>query len=232
MLEQLKQEVYQAHLELVKHHLVIYTWGNVSAYDEKTHCMVIKPSGVKYEDLTPQDMVVVDIETSQIVEGSLRPSSDTNTHIELYNAFPSIKAVTHTHSAYATAFAQAGRPIEALGTTHADYFYGAVPCTTALTSAQVAQDYETHTGKLIVQTIQSGKYNPLDIPAILVANHGPFTWGKNAAQAVYHAVVLENVAQMNLHTLLLNARAQLPAYILDKHYQRKHGKNAYYGQGK
>ena len=189
MLEKLKEDVYKANIELVNKGLVIYTWGNVSAIDHNTNLIVIKPSGIDYCNMTPDDMVIVDLFTGNIVEGKYRPSSDTKTHLEIYKAFPEIGGITHTHSINATAYAQAGIDIKALGTTHADYFYGSIPCTRELTEKEVNDDYELNTGKVIVEEIKKKKYNPLDIPGILVKNHGPFTWGVDAQSSVYHAVV-------------------------------------------
>ncbi len=229
MLEKLKEEVCAANLDLVAKGVVIYTWGNVSGISENRRHMVIKPSGVDYDGMTPDDMVVVDIESGEVVEGPYRPSSDTPTHLELYRAFPGIGGVTHTHSTHAVAFAQAGRSVPALGTTHADYFYGEVPCTRALTADEVAGGYEVNTGKVIVETFAGRDYAA--VPGAVVRGHGPFTWGKDAAESVYHAVVLEEDAKMAVATLLLNPDAKLESYVLDKHYMRKHGKNAYYGQG-
>ena len=230
MLEQLKLDVYKANMDLVAKGVVIYTWGNVSGIDREKGLVVIKPSGIDYDKLTPEDMVVVDLQTGEVVEGKWKPSSDTATHLELYRAFPEIGGVTHTHSTNAVAFAQAGKAIPALGTTHADYFYGAVPCTRALTKAEVESAYEQNTGKVIIETVKTAAYEPLQIPAIIVKNHGPFAWGKTAAESVYHAVVLEQVANMALKTLALNPQSEMEQYVLDKHYSRKHGKNAYYGQ--
>ena len=230
MLEELKQEVCAANLELVARGVVIYTWGNVSGIDRETGLVVIKPSGVPYEGMTAEDMVVVDLE-GHVVEGNLRPSSDTPTHLALYRHFPELGGVVHTHSAYAVTFAQAGRDIPALGTTHADYFYGDVPVSRSLTQEETETDYEGNTGKVIIETVEQRGKPPLSVPAVLVRNHGPFTWGKTPAEAVYHAVVLEKVAHMAWHTLLLSPSASLPTFVLDKHYQRKHGPKAYYGQG-
>ena len=230
MLEQLKQEVCEANLELVRRGVVIYTWGNVSGIDRASGLVVIKPSGVPYDALQPDDMVVVDLETGAAVEGKWKPSSDTKTHLELYRAFPALGGITHTHSVHAVAFAQAGRDIPALGTTHADYFYGDIPCTAPLTKAEVQSDYEGNTGRLIADTLRSRGIDPSAVPGIVVRGHGPFTWGKDPAASVYHAVVLDTVAEMTLKTLLLNPQAAMPQFILDKHYYRKHGANAYYGQ--
>ena len=231
MLEQLKQEVYEANLELHKRGIVIYTWGNVSGIDRASGNMVIKPSGVAYEQMTAEDMVVVNVQTGEVVEGKWKPSSDTATHLELYRAFPKIGGITHTHSVNAVAFAQAGLPVPALGTTHADYFYGDIPCTRELTEQEVKEAYEANTGKVIVESLNPMDTDIMAIPAILVKNHGPFTWGKNAANSVYHAVVLETVAEMAMKTMQLNPKSELKQYVLDKHYFRKHGAGAYYGQG-
>ncbi len=227
MLEALKKEVYEANLELARRGLAIYTWGNASGIDREAGLIVIKPSGVDYGKLRPEDMAVVDLD-GRTVEGSLRPSSDTPTHIELYKAFPKIGGVAHTHSIYATAFAQSGRAIPACGTTHADYFHGPVPCARALTEAEVAGEYEKNTG-LIIAELFCG-IDPLELPACLVKSHGPFSWGRDCAEAVYHAAVLEYCAQMAAITEALGAGEGAPRYLLDRHYYRKHGKNAYYGQ--
>ncbi len=230
MLEELKKEVCAANLELVRRGVVIYTWGNVSGIDREKGLVVIKPSGVDYAGMTPEDMVVLDLATGSTVEGKWRPSSDTPTHLELYRKYESIGGITHTHSVNAVSFAQAGMDIPALGTTHADYFWGAVPCTRALSQEEVAGGYEANTGKVIIETIEARKKDPLAVPGIIVKNHGPFTWGKNAGESVYHAVVLETVAEMALKSLMLNRNSTLDQYVLDKHYERKHGPNAYYGQ--
>lgn len=232
MLEQLKKDVCAANLELAARGVVIYTWGNVSGIDREKGLVVIKPSGVDYDGMKPEDMVVVDLMTGKTVEGKWNPSSDTKTHLELYRRYPAIGGITHTHSVNAVAFAQAGMDIPALGTTHADYFYGAVPCTRSLTQAEVEADYELNTGVVIAEALEKRGIEPLSVPGIVVKNHGPFTWGKDPAQSVYHAVVLDTVAEMTLKTLLLNPKAEMPQYILDKHYLRKHGPNAYYGQNK
>lgn len=230
MLESLKEAVCAANLDLVAKGVVIYTWGNVSGISDDRKYMVIKPSGVDYDGMCPEDMVVVSLETGERVEGKWKPSSDTETHLELYRAFPDIKGVVHTHSINAVAFAQAGRCIPALGTTHADYFYGDIPCTRELTREEVETAYEKSTGKVIVETIRDLQYDPMAIPGIIVKNHGPFAWGKSPANAVYNAVVMENVADMDFRTLLLNPESSMAQYVLDKHYMRKHGPNAYYGQ--
>ena len=230
MLKELRRQVCEANLELVKRGIVLYTWGNVSGIDREQGLMVIKPSGVSYDVMTPEDMVVVDLLTGQVVEGHYKPSSDTPTHLEIYRAFKSIGGITHTHSINAVAFAQSGMEITALGTTHADYFYGSIPCTRELTEKEVKEDYESNTGKVIVECINEHNLSPIEVPGIIVKNHGPFSWGKNAKDAVFHAVVMEAIAEMNIKTLLLNPHAKMPQYILDKHYNRKHGSNAYYGQ--
>lgn len=228
MLDELKKQVYKQNLALVQHGLVVLTWGNVSGIDRERGLVVIKPSGVPYADMVPSDLVVVDLE-GNIVEGKLRPSSDTPTHLELYKAFPKIGGVVHTHSAHATAFAQAGLPIKAYGTTHADTFYGDVPCTRALTREEIEGDYEKNTGKVIVETVKGGEA----IPAVLVKNHGPFIWGRTSEEAVENAIILEEVARIALFTRLLRPEAEVvEQFLLDKHYFRKHGKGAYYGQGK
>ena len=228
MLETLKQQVFEANLELPKRNLVTYTWGNVSGIDRATNLVVIKPSGVDYETMTAEDMVVVDLD-GKVVEGKWKPSSDTPTHVELYRAFPEVGGIVHTHSRWATIFAEAGREIPAMGTTQADYFYGAVPCTRKMTDAEIQGEYEKETGKVIVETFHN--IDPMTIPGVLVYSHGPFTWGKDAAEAVHNAVVLEEIAFMNWHAMALNPKqGTMQKTLLDKHYLRKHGKNAYYGQ--
>ena len=231
MLESLKKDVCEANLELVKRGVVIYTWGNVSGIDREKGLVVIKPSGVDYDNMTPEDMTVVDLATGERVDGCYKPSSDTATHLELYRRYPGISGIVHTHSTNAVAFAQAGLPIPALGTTHADYFYGDIPCARGLTKEEVEEAYEVNTGKVIIETIEQLGIDPLAVPGIVVRNHGPFAWGTSPANAVYHAVVMEAVADMALRTFFLNPDAALPQYVLDKHYMRKHGPNAYYGQG-
>ena len=229
MLEELKLQVYEANLELPKRGLITYTWGNVSGIDRTKGLFVIKPSGVEYEDLKPEDMVVVDLEGNR-VEGKMNPSSDTATHLELYKAFPEIGGIVHTHSTYATAWAQAGRGLPCYGTTHADYFYGEIPCARNLTAEEIDDGYERLTGLVIVETFK-GK-NPAYVPGVLCKNHGPFTWGKDAGHAVHNAVVLEEIARMNLLTERVNPQAETtPQCMQDKHFLRKHGPNAYYGQG-
>ena len=230
MLETLREAVYQANMELPRRNLVTYTWGNVSGIDRETGLVVIKPSGVEYEDLTPEKLVVVDLD-NHIVEGSLNPSSDTKTHLELYKAFPQLGGIVHTHSPHAVGWAQAGRDIPCYGTTHADYFYGPVPCARRLTEAEIEEDYERNTGTVILETLRERNIDPKAVPGIICRNHGPFTWGKDPAQAVYHAVVLEEVARMALYTIMIDpATPPAPQHVQDKHYMRKHGPNAYYGQ--
>jgi len=229
MLEELKKKVCEANLELVRHGLVIFTWGNVSAIDRESGYVVIKPSGVSYEGMRPEDMVVVDLD-GKIVEGSLRPSSDTPTHLVLYRSFREIGGVVHTHSTYATAWAQAGRDIPNIGTTHADYFHDAVPCTADMTASEVGGDYELETGNVIVRRFEG--LNPVHTPGVLVKNHGPFTWGKDAAGAVHNAVVLEQVAKMAYIAYGVNPYLTMNPLLVEKHFSRKHGPNAYYGQTK
>jgi L-ribulose-5-phosphate 4-epimerase len=227
MLEKLKEDVFRANLDLVKHGLVIMTFGNVSAIDRASDLMVIKPSGVSYDHMTAADMVVTDL-NGNVVEGTLKPSSDTMTHLALYRAFPHIGGVVHTHSLYATAWAQAGKPIPCLGTTHADYFYGPVPVTRRLTAGETENDYEYNTGLVIAETI--GKGDPLTMPAVLVNSHAPFTWGATPALAVHNAVILEEVARMASLTISIAPAQEIENHLLDRHYLRKHGRNAYYGQ--
>lgn len=229
MLEKLKQEVFEANLLLPKYGLVTFTWGNVSAVDRESGIMIIKPSGVEYDKMTAEDMVAVSLETGKVVEGHYKPSSDTPTHLELYRAFADVGGIVHTHSCWATSFAQAGRGIEPLGTTHADYFYGEIPCTHAMTPDEINGEYEKETGKVIVEAFR--EIDPLTIPAVLVKSHGPFTWGRTAAEAVHNAVVLEEAAFMNYHAIGINPQVRrMQQELLDKHYLRKHGDNAYYGQ--
>ncbi|MFN8400302.1 MAG: L-ribulose-5-phosphate 4-epimerase [Anaerolineales bacterium] len=229
MLKKLKEQVFQANLLLPKHGLVTFTWGNVSGIDREKGLVVIKPSGVPYETMKRDDMVVLELETGKVVDGELKPSSDTPTHLELYKAFPNIGGIVHTHSRWATSFAQAGRGIAALGTTHGDYFYGEIPCTRKMTEAEIQAEYEKETGTVIIETFKDK--NPDAIPGVVVYSHGPFAWGKDAMDAVHNAVVMEEVAFMNIQTMLLNPGIQpMQQELLDKHYLRKHGANAYYGQ--
>ncbi|MCM3153829.1 L-ribulose-5-phosphate 4-epimerase [Priestia megaterium] len=231
MLDKLKEEVFQANVDLPKHGLVKYTWGNVSAIDRDSGLFVIKPSGVTYEKMTAQDMVVVDLD-GHVVEGELNPSSDTLTHAVLYKHYPQIGGIAHTHSTWATIWAQAGLDVQAMGTTHADTFYGSVPCARFLTEKEVNDGYEVETGKVIIETFEERGLDVLAVPGILLQGHGPFTWGKDAKSAVMNSVVLDEVSKMNFFTQKLNGLAEeLPQRILDKHYLRKHGQNAYYGQG-
>lgn len=229
MLEALKQEVLVANLLLPKHGLITFTWGNVSGIDRESGLVVIKPSGVSYDGMTVEDMVVVDLQ-GKVVEGKWKPSSDTPTHLALYRAFPKMGGIVHTHSRWATSFAQAGLPIPAMGTTQGDYFYGDIPCTRKMTPAEIAGEYELETGNVIIETFKD--IDPMTIPAVLVHSHGPFTWGTDAMNAVHNAVVLEEVAFMDYHALSMNPGAgRMQQELLDKHYLRKHGANAYYGQG-
>lgn len=230
MLEQLKEQVLQANLLLPRYNLVTFTWGNVSGIDRERGLIVIKPSGVPYEGMTAEDMVVVDLDGKR-VDGKWKPSSDTPTHAALYRAFPGLGGIVHTHSRWATTFAQAGRPIPAMGTTQGDYFYGAIPCTRPMTQAEIAGEYELETGNVIIETFRAT--DPMRIPAVLVYSHGPFAWGKDPQEAVHNAVVLEEVAFMDWHAMMLNpAQGPMQQALLDKHYLRKHGANAYYGQDK
>ena len=227
MLEELKQEVFQANLDLVKHGLVIFTWGNVSGIDREKGLVVIKPSGVSYDEMTAKDMVVVDL-NGHVVEGALKPSSDTPTHIELYNAFSEIKGVVHTHSTYATAWSQAGVCIPIIGTTHADYFSDDIPCTRDMSEAEVKGEYEKETGTVIVERFQT--LNPMHIPGVLVKNHGPFSWGKNPQDAVHNAVVMEQIAKMAFVSYQVSPGLTMSPLLVEKHFFRKHGPGAYYGQ--
>lgn len=234
MLEELKISVCQANLMLPKHELVTFTWGNVSGIDREKGLMVIKPSGVEYEGMTADDMVVVELKTGKRVEGKWKPSSDTDTHLALYRAFPGLGGIVHTHSRWATTFAQAGRPIPALGTTHGDYFYGDIPCTRRMTADEIGGEYELETGNVIIGTFNG--IDPMSIPGVLVHSHGPFAWGGTPMEAVHNAVVMEEVAFMDWHAMVLESTLGQPASdrmqqeLLDKHYLRKHGANAYYGQ--
>ncbi len=227
MLEELKDKVCRANLDLVRHGLVLFTWGNVSAIDRESGLVVIKPSGVSYDDMKPEDMVVVDLD-GKVVEGRLNPSSDTPTHVVLYKAFPQAGGVVHTHSTYATSWAQAGLDIPNIGTTHADYFHDAVPCTPDMTESEVKGEYELETGNVIVRRFEG--LNPVHTPGVLVKNHGPFTWGKDAGEAVYNAVVLEQVAKMASISFGINPALTMNPLLIEKHFSRKHGPGAYYGQ--
>lgn len=230
MLDELKRKVLKANLMLPEYHLVTFTWGNASGIDAESKLIVIKPSGIPYPEMTEEDLVVVDL-NGQIIEGKRKPSSDLLTHLEIYKTFPEIGGIVHTHSRWATIFAQAGRAIEPFGTTHADYFYGAVPCTRPLTAEEIRGGYERATGQVIIETIEGT--DPSAVPGVLVHSHGPFTFGRDALEAAHNAVVLEEVAFMNWHTLVLRqGKEPIPKELLDKHYLRKHGKDAYYGQDK
>lgn len=229
MLKELKNIVLKANIDLVRHGLVIHTWGNVSGRDKESGLIVIKPSGVSYESMKPEDMVVIDKE-GIVVEGKYKPSTDTPTHLILYKAFGSLGGVAHTHSSYATSWAQAGRAIPPFGTTHADHFYGEVPCTRLLTQQEAENDYEINTGKIIIEKI--GTVNPLTLPSVLVNGHGPFSWGNDAENAVYNAVALEEIAKMAFYTVLLGKNEPISKFLLNKHFKRKHGTDAYYGQDK
>lgn len=228
MLDSLKKSVFQANLDLVNHGLVIHTWGNASGRDKKTGLIVIKPSGVSYESMKPDDMVVLNQE-GKVVEGRFNPSTDAPTHLLLYNTYQNIGGIVHTHSTYATSWAQAGRSIPAMGTTHADHFYGEVPCTRKLSKAETENDYEVNTGMVIIERM--GKNDPMAMPSVLVYCHGPFSWGEDPGKAVYNAVALEEVARTAFYTELLGKKEQVDKYLLDKHFGRKHGRDAYYGQG-
>lgn len=232
MLEELKEKVCKANLDLVRHGLVIFTWGNVSGIDREHGLVVIKPSGVSYDDMRPADMVVIDLASGRVVEGDLRPSSDTPTHLAIYRAWPEVGGVVHTHSTYATAWAQAGLDIPNVGTTHADYFHDAVPCTADMTEAEVKGDYELETGYVIVRRFADAGINPMHTPGVLVKNHGPFAWGTSPADAVHNAVVLEQVARMAYIAETLNPSLTMNPLLIEKHFSRKHGPNAYYGQKK
>ncbi len=231
MLETLKKQIWEANLLLPKYGLVTFTWGNVSAVDRETGMIVIKPSGVEYDALQPEDMVVVELATGKRVEGKYNPSSDTPTHVELYKAFPEVGGIVHTHSSQATSFAQAGLGILPLGTTHGDYFYGEIPCTRAMTPEEIVGEYEKKTGAVIIETFKERDIDPMQIPGVLVKSHGPFAWGKDAMEAVHNAVVMEEVAAMNFRAMMLTPDiGRMQKELLDKHYLRKHGAKAYYGQ--
>ncbi|MCH4156031.1 MAG: L-ribulose-5-phosphate 4-epimerase [Muribaculaceae bacterium] len=232
MLTELKEKVYRANLDLVRHSLVIFTWGNVSGIDREKGLVVIKPSGVSYDVMKADDMVVIDLLTGKTVEGDLNPSSDTPTHLVLYRAFPEIGGIVHTHSTYATAWAQAGKDIPNIGTTHADYFHDDIPCTADMTEAEVMGDYELETGDAIVRRFRDVGINPMHTPGVLVKNHGPFSWGKDAENAVYNAVVMEQVAKMAFVSFSVNPNTTMNSFLIEKHFSRKHGPNAYYGQKK
>lgn len=229
-IEKLKEKVCKANLDLVKHNLVIFTWGNVSGINRELGLVVIKPSGVSYDTMSPADMVVVDLKTGKVVEGELNPSSDTPTHLVLYREFPEIGGVVHTHSTYATSWAQAGRDIPNIGTTHADYFHDCIPCTDDMTEAEVKGDYELETGNVIVRRFKEAGINPMHTPGVLVKNHGPFTWGTDPDNAVYNAVVAEQVAKMAFVSFSVNPNTTMNPLLIEKHFSRKHGPNAYYGQ--
>lgn len=227
MLDELKEQVCRANLDLVTHGLVIFTWGNVSGIDREKGLVVIKPSGVSYDNMKPEDMVILDLD-GNIIEGKYKPSSDTATHLVLYRNFKNIGGIVHTHSEWATSWAQAGKGIPAVGTTHADYFYGEIPCTRKMTDEEIKGEYELETGNVIIESFEG--LNPDYVPGVLVNNHAPFSWGKNADDAVHNAVVLEEVAKMTFRSLQLNANTEMSQTLLDKHFLRKHGKDTYYGQ--
>ena len=232
MLEELKERVFRANLDLVRHNLVIFTWGNVSGIDREKGLLVIKPSGVDYDSMKASDMVVVDLKTGETVEGELNPSSDTPTHLILYRTYPDIGGIVHTHSTYATAWAQAGKDIPNIGTTHSDYYHNDIPCTGDMTELEIKGDYELETGNVIVKRLNQGNINPMHTPGALVKNHGPFAWGKNPDNAVYNAVVMEQVAKMAYLSFAINPETCMNPLLVEKHFSRKHGPNAYYGQKK
>ncbi|MEE1087899.1 MAG: L-ribulose-5-phosphate 4-epimerase [Bacteroidaceae bacterium] len=232
MLEELKERVFRANLDLVRHNLVIFTWGNVSGIDREKGLVVIKPSGVDYDSMKASDMVVVDLKTGETVEGELNPSSDTPTHLILYRTYPDIGGIVHTHSTYATAWAQAGKDIPNIGTTHSDYYHNDIPCTGDMTEKEIKGDYELETGNVIVKRLNQGNINPMHTPGALVKNHGPFAWGKNPDNAVYNAVVMEQVAKMAYLSIAINPETCMNPLLVEKHFSRKHGPNAYYGQKK
>ena len=225
----LKETVFQANLDLVRHHLVLFTWGNVSAVDREKGIVAIKPSGVSYDQMRPEQMVLLDLE-GNLIQGELKPSSDTPTHLVLYREFTDIKGIVHTHSTYATAWAQAQRDIPAIGTTHADYFYGSIPCTRSLLPGEIERNYEEETGNAIVECFRKREISPVSVPGVLAANHGPFAFGKSAQDAVHNAVVLEEVAKIGIYSFLLNPELPMNQHLVEKHFTRKHGSNAYYGQ--
>lgn len=232
MLEELKERVFRANLDLVRHNLVIFTWGNVSGIDREKGLVVIKPSGVDYDSMKASDMVVVDLKTGETVEGELNPSSDTPTHLILYRTYPDIGGIVHTHSTYATAWAQAGKDIPNIGTTHSDYYHNDIPCTGDMTEKEIKGGYELETGNVIVKRLNQGNINPMHTPGALVKNHGPFAWGKNPDNAVYNAVVMEQVAKMAYLSFAINPETSMNPLLVEKHFSRKHGPNAYYGQKK
>ena len=232
MLEELKERVFRANLDLVRHNLVIFTWGNVSGIDREKGLVVIKPSGVDYDSMKASDMVVVDLKTGETVEGELNPSSDTPTHLILYRTYPDIGGIVHTHSTYATAWAQAGKDIPNIGTTHSDYYHNDIPCTGDMTEKEIKGDYELETGNVIVKRLNQGNINHMHTPGALVKNHGPFAWGKNPDNAVYNAVVMEQVAKMAYLSFAINPETSMNPLLVEKHFSRKHGPNAYYGQKK
>ena len=232
MLEELKERVFRANLDLVRHNLVIFTWGNVSGIDREKGLVVIKPSGVDYDSMKASDMVVVDLKTGETVEGELNPSSDTPTHLILYRTYPDIGGIVHTHSTYATAWAQAGKDIPNIGTTHSDYYHNDIPCTGDMTEKEIKGDYELETGNVIVKRLNQGNINPMHTPGALVKNHGPFAWGKNPDNAVYNAVVMEQVAKMAYLSFAINPETSMNPLLVEKHFSRKHGPYAYYGQKK
>ena len=232
MLEIIKKRVCEANIKLTSSRLVIMTWGNVSEIDRESGLVVITHSGIPYDQMTPNDMVVIDLQNGKVVEGIYKPSTDAPTHLELYKYFPEIRSITHTHSVNAVAFAQAGIDIPVLGTTHSDYFYGPVPCTRELTKNEVEKDYETNTGKVIIEEIKRRRYQIMSVPSILVKSHGAFSWGRDANESVDNSIVLEKIAEMSIKTLFLNKKAKTQSYIIEKHYKRKHGSDAYYGQKK
>lgn len=232
MLEELKERVFRANLDLVRHNLVIFTWGNVSGIDREKGLVVIKPSGVDYDSMKASDMVVVDLKTGETVEGELNPSSDTPTHLILYRTYPDIGGIVHTHSTYATAWAQAGKDIPNIGTTHSDYYHNDIPCTGDMTEKEIKGDYELETGNVIVKRLNQGNISPMHTPGALVKNHGPFAWGKNPDNAVYNAVVMEQVAKMAYLSFAINPETSMNPLLVEKHFSRKHGPNAYYGQKK